>query len=186
MRLARILAACCVALLVCAPATQAQKKKRTDPANCTWCKNDPQLLAAAGLVSHGPFPFGKKGSDSAKVDELLSTVDILWIESANYRVGFAAGPMKVRREEKKKVMEELARLKQALPAVAVEEAALDEWQRLHLYAQRLEDIFQFTTPVLQDELRAEVAAEVEVKNTRHILATSSNCYRHLLRSLSQR
>ena len=128
-------------LSLLAPGAEAQKKKRTDPANCTWCKNDPQLLAAAGIVSHGPFPFGKKGSDSAKVDELLSTADIYWIESANYRVGFAAGPMKVRREEKKKVMEELARLKVALPAVADEEAALDEWQRLHLYAQRLEDLY---------------------------------------------
>lgn len=130
------------ALFALAAPLAAQKKKRMDPAECSWCKNDPELLKAAGLVSHGPFTFGKKGSDTDKVAELLSTVDLVWLETEHCRLGVALGPMKVKLEEKKKVMAELARLKEALPLVNAEQGVLDSWMRAHLYAQRVEDLYK--------------------------------------------
>jgi hypothetical protein len=134
-----VVMAVCVLL---APA-HAQKKKRMDPAECSWCKNDPALLAGAGLVSHGGFAFGKKGSDTEKVEALLSSLDIVWLESEHYRLGFGIGPLpKPKLEEKKKLIAELTRLKEVLPTVAPENLNLDVWMRAHLYAQRLEDLYK--------------------------------------------
>jgi glutaredoxin len=96
-----------IGLVLALPAA-AQKKRPNDPAECPYCHNDPALLRAAGLVSHGVFVFGK--SDTAKVDELLPECDVRWIETANFRIGFALGTWKVKLEEKKKVLAELTRL----------------------------------------------------------------------------
>src|SRR5262245_15678534 len=52
---------------------------------CPYCANDPSLLKAAGLVSHGPFPFAK--DDSERVRSLLRPAPLLFLESAHFRIG---------------------------------------------------------------------------------------------------
>jgi hypothetical protein len=125
------------ALAALAPCADAQRPN--DPAACGWCRSDPELLAAAGLVSHGPFPFGNE--DSARVDALLAVNDIRWIESKHFRIGFALGSHKVKQEEKAKIRAELTRLAQALPKVDPKTKVLDPWLRAHLYAQRCEELY---------------------------------------------
>jgi hypothetical protein len=138
-----ILAVCAAALLAAPLPAQkpAEKKKLNDPSLCTVCGGDAQQLQAGGIVAHGGFPFGKAGTDTAKVDSLLAVCDIKWIETAHFRIGFALGSYKVKIEERKKFLAELTRLQQAFPKVSPEAAVLDPWLRLHLYAQRCEDIY---------------------------------------------
>jgi hypothetical protein len=121
-------------------AQRGEKKKPTDPSNCTVCGNDPALLAAGGLVSHGGFPFGKQGLDTAAQERHLATLELRWIETQNFRIGFALGAHKVKLDEKKKFLAELTRLSAKFPDVSPETANLDPWLRLHLYAQRCEEI----------------------------------------------
>ena len=120
--------------------TQGKAAALEDPAGCPWCHNDPALLKAAGLVNHGPFAFGK--FDTAKVKETIPEVDIRWIETEHFRIGFGLGAQKVKLEEKKKILAELTRLKEVLPDVKPEIQLLDPWMRAHLYAQRCEDIYK--------------------------------------------
>lgn len=120
-------------------APRAQAQRANAPATCEWCRGDPALLAQAGLVSHGPFPFGNE--DSERVDKLLAVNDIRWIETRHFRIGFALGPHKVKQEEKNKIRAELERLSAVLPAVNPKEKVLDPWLRAHLYAQRCEEIW---------------------------------------------
>jgi hypothetical protein len=127
-------------LLLCAAPAPAQKKHLDDPAGCSWCHNDAEALKKAGLVSHGPFAFGKY--DTAKTHELLPELDIRWVETEHFRIGFALGAHKIKLEEKKKLLAELTRLKEVLPEVKPETAILDPWMRTHLYAQRCEDIYK--------------------------------------------
>ena len=122
-----------------APA-RAQGKSSDDPATCPWCHNDPELLKKAGLVNHGPFEFGK--FDVAKVHEIIPEVDIRWIETEHFRIGFGLGAQKVKLEEKKKILAELLRLKEFFPDIKPEIQILDPWMRTHLYAQRCEDIYK--------------------------------------------
>jgi hypothetical protein len=119
--------------------SSAAAQRRNDPANCEWCLNDPALLEAAEIVSHGPFAFGN--GDTSSCDQLLATSDIRWIESKHFRIGFALGQHKVRQEEKKKIRAELGKLALALPEVNSKTKILDPWLRAHLYAQRCEEVW---------------------------------------------
>jgi glutaredoxin len=139
-----VLASACIALG--APAS-AQKKKPTDPSTCPYCKNDPETMKKAGIVSHGGFPFGK--NDTVKVDELLTGQEIRWIETAHFKIGFALKEQKVTLEEKKKILAELTRLHEVLPEVKPDAGILDPWLRVHLYAQRSEDIWNRFLEIMQ-------------------------------------
>ncbi len=136
-RLLALVALAALALVAVAPA-QAQKKKPTDPTECPYCHADPALMKAAGIVSHGPFAFGK--SDTTKVDAFLVTSRIRWIETDFFRFGFGLEEYKIKPEEKKKYVAELTRLKQVLPEVKPDIGILDPWLRIHLFAQRGKDI----------------------------------------------
>lgn len=129
------------ALLACALAAHAQDKPaRNDPVNCRYCRNDPALLAKAGLSSHGPFEFGAKG-DTRSVDAFL-VADTYWIESQHFEIGLAIGPYRVTQQEKAKLRAELGRLALVLPEVDPKTKLLDEWLRAHLFAQRCEDAYR--------------------------------------------
>jgi glutaredoxin len=124
-------------------------QRRNDPANCPYCKNDPALMEAAGIASHGGFAFGKSGSDTASVDRLLATSDIRWIESKHFEIGIALGTYKVKQDEVNKIRAEMERLAVALPSVPKKPKSLDPWLRAHLYAQRLEDIWNRFLELMQ-------------------------------------
>jgi len=124
--------------LFCAVPAAAQHKKPNDPSECPYCHGDPALMKAAGILSHGPFPFGK--NDTAKVDAFLVTSEIRWIETDFFRIGFGLREYKIKTEEKKKYVAELTRLKQVLPEVKPDTGVLDPWLRVHLYAQRAHEI----------------------------------------------
>jgi hypothetical protein len=138
-----------VALAV-ASAGVALAQRPNDPSQCPYCHGDPALMEKAGIVSHGGFVFGK-GEPTPKLDGLLATCDIKWIETAHFELGFALGPHKVKQEEKEKVRAELARLQLALPEVDPKAKSLDPWLRSHLYAQRLEDHWRRWLEIFQVE-----------------------------------
>ena len=106
----------------------------------------PELMQAAGVVSYGGFEFARE--DTAAIERLLGVVDIKWIETAHFEIGFGLGPYKLRQDERKKVAAELTRLKEKLPSINPKQTQLDPWLRAHLVAQRLEDSYaQFLSVV---------------------------------------
>ncbi len=95
----------------------------------------------------GGFEFGS--SDSAEVDAFMGTSDIRWIETEHFELGFALGSYKVKQDEKKKFRAELAKLAEKLPPVKVKSKILDPWLRAHLYAQRLEEMYDSFLELVQ-------------------------------------
>lgn len=116
-------------------------------AECPYCGADPALMEASGLVSHGPFAFGKGGSRAAQ--ELVPTAQIFWGESAHFRLGYGAGPVKVPSKDLKALRVELERLQLTLPAVKPKTKVLDPWLRVHLLAQRCEELYSRFMEVMQ-------------------------------------
>lgn len=110
-----------------------------DPRNDPYTLGDPEVWARAGIVSMGGFEFGN--TDTAGVDDFLATADILWLETEHFEIGFALGRYKVPQKEKKIFLAELTRLAEKLPEVDPKTKILDPWLRLHLYGQRLEDLY---------------------------------------------
>lgn len=130
------------ALLLLASAAVAQDKPpRNDPSNCPYCHNDPAVLARAGLVSHGPFEFGATPNDTRSVDAALVS-DIYWIETPHLEIGLGLSPYRVPQKEKEKIRAELTELQRALPEVDPKTKLLDEWLRVHLFAQRGEAAYK--------------------------------------------
>ncbi len=121
-------------------------KWKIDP----YTKNDPELMAKAGYVSFGPFPFGNIGDkivQSSQIDASLPYVQILWAETEHFRLGLNLPPWPVPMdpETRGKIRRELEELQQVLPGVNPKTRTLDPWLRLHLNAARLERLYRETS-----------------------------------------
>jgi len=112
---------------------------RGDDEVCPWCKNDPALMAAAGVVSHGPIAIGPRGS--ADIVEKLVAKQWIFLETAHLRWASSMGPAAVDQKDKERVEAELARLRKVLPDVPAKVKRLDPWLRLHLFAMRGEELY---------------------------------------------
>lgn len=126
-----------VAFLATAVALAAPQKPKV--ATCPWCKNDPALMSAAGVVSHGPMPIGAKTSVEFAAD--LPASQWIFLETAHIRWASSLPDQKVDLDERARVEAELARLREALPSVPKEVKKLDPWLRLHLIAMKGEDLY---------------------------------------------
>lgn len=136
MGLRRLLTA--FALLCLAAAAGAQER-------CPWCKDDPALLAAAGLVGHGPMDVGKPRADgrrgSEALREELPAAQWVFLESAHLRLASALGPENVSGGDRERVEADLARLRVHLPEVPLKARKLDPWLRGHLIVMRAEELY---------------------------------------------
>lgn len=117
-------------------AAQKAKEPRNLPANCPWCRGDPEVMRAAGIGSHGGFEFGTQ--DTAWADRFFAGRDLYWIDSAHFELGLALGVHKIAPEEAKKVRAELTELAKVLPEVDPKTRVLEPFMRAHLYAWRVE------------------------------------------------
>jgi hypothetical protein len=141
MKLAAIFGA---ALLALAP---TQSKKPEKPEVCPYCKNDPALMAAAGVVSHGPVPIADK--TSAELSAHAPGATWIVLETAHLRWASSLGETSVSQKERERVDAELAQLRAVLPAVPDKPRKLDPWLRLHLYAMKGEQLYTRFQAVLQ-------------------------------------
>ena len=106
---------------------------------CPWCKNDPDVMKAAGVLSHGPIAIGAEGS--AALAESLPSAEWIFLETPHLRWAFALGPETVELTDKKRVRAELARLEKLLPGVPADPHKLDPWLRLHLLGMKGEELY---------------------------------------------
>ena len=114
----------------------ADAKWREDP----YTRHDPEAMETAGYVSLGRMDWGDD-HDTRGIEQVLGAVQVLWVETAHFRIGSSLPELKITKEEKVKLQEELKRLKKRVPRVKDRTRVLDRWLRLHLYAQRLEELY---------------------------------------------
>ncbi len=114
--------------------------------------DDPVAREAAGIVSYAPFDFGDKHGTS-KVKEVLGGIEVLWIETAHFKIGSTLDSYKIPRGDHKqrdKLRDELKELSKLLPSIKYKKIkVIDPWLRLHLYAQRLEKMYAELSELLQ-------------------------------------
>lgn len=134
-----------LALIPLAGATGQEKSKRAQV--CPWCKNDPETMARAGVISHGPIAIGPKGSEQLATS--LPTGAWIFLETPHLRWAWSPGAMTVELDDKKRVMAELDRLRLVLPGVPEEPKRLDPWLRLHLFAMKGEELYARFQKILQ-------------------------------------
>lgn len=106
---------------------------------CPWCRNEPELMAAIGAVSHGPFPIAKKHTD--ELDRLYPGNPWIALETAHFRFVSNLGPESISTREREALAPHLDRLRAMLPDVPAKVKKLDPWLRLHLLALRSEEFY---------------------------------------------
>lgn len=128
-------------LLLAALAAPAAAQKKKDL--CTVCGHDPEVMAAGGVVNHGPFQFFT--TDSEELMKHIGSRTLLWIETEHFRIGSDLDSWKIPVKDKKAYFAELTEFQKAFPAVDPDKTKeLDRWLRLHLMAWRLENLYAHT------------------------------------------
>jgi hypothetical protein len=107
-----------------------------------YTNGDPGALQKAGYASYGPFRFG----DDHTTDQIVTTmggIPLLWVETEHFKLGSGLPEYTLKDDpkEKERIKGELERLQTRLPEVKVKTKKLDPWLRLHLFAQRLEELY---------------------------------------------
>ncbi|MHC4838935.1 MAG: hypothetical protein ACYTF3_12215 [Planctomycetota bacterium] len=133
---------CLLALPLAAADAGAQSKSKKEV--CWVCEEDPKLMAAAGIVNHGPFPFLK--TDSAEMQAHLGSRDLQWLETTHFRLGTDLKKWKIPVSEMKAYRAELALLAEKFPNIDPKKTkTIDVPLRLHLMAERMETLFADVT-----------------------------------------
>ncbi len=130
-------------LLAPAAAAPQQEKpeevfEKTDP----WTRGAKEELARAGYESFGPFHLAD-GLETRDIEETCGVPRILWVETAHFRLGSTLQTYECPSDEfeEQKLKSELGRLAKRIKRAPRQAAKLDPWLRLHLYAQRLEELY---------------------------------------------
>lgn len=118
--------------------TAAQKPDKAD-SRCPYCREEPALMKAAGVLSHGPLPIGDKGSE--ELERTSPVTRWLYLETAHLRFASALGDSGIDQKDRERVEAELTRLRMALPDVPVKPRKLDPFLRLHLQAMKGEEFY---------------------------------------------
>jgi len=118
-------------------ASKPEEFEAVDP----YTRGERSALDKAGYESLGPFPWCE-GITTDEIERELGGSKVLWVETRHFRIGSTLGSYKTAgdRAEKKRLDEELARMRELFPGAKVPAAKIDPWLRLHLYARRIEAV----------------------------------------------
>ena len=124
------------------PAAQGKGEIKAFPEVDPYTKGEPNSLKEAGYVSFGPFRFGDDHT-TEQIENTLGGIPLIWVETEHFKLGSGLPEYTLGDDarEKERLREELARLAQRLPEVKPKTRKLDPWLRLHLFAQRLEELY---------------------------------------------
>ncbi len=101
-----------------------------------------ELLDKLGYVNMGAFPW-HRGHQTTDIAEMLGGTPMIWVETEHFKIGSSLGTYKVpaNKSEKERLKAEIGRLKKRFGRLRVPRNELDPWLRLHLYAQRAEELY---------------------------------------------
>jgi hypothetical protein len=123
---------------------QGSSSKEEDlEAEDPYTRGESKALDRAGYVTLKPIEWAE-GIRTDAVQETLGGIPILWIETAHFRIGSTLetykSPSDPKEDDAQKL--EFARLKKRLARFKEPRNRIDPWMRAHLYAQRLEEVYQ--------------------------------------------
>jgi hypothetical protein len=141
-----LLAAACAVIVV--PAGALPQEGRGDPEVEQFKEVDPYTLGERELERRlgyervGFFPWAA-GQTTSDVREMMGGIEILWVETEHFRIGSSLKTYDIPGDKAERALlkKELARLKKRLGKLRAPRNELDPWLRLHLYAQRMEELY---------------------------------------------
>jgi len=139
-----LLAPATAAAVPALPAVQEDDEEKYKFREDPYTEDDPEAWAAAGYLGRDRMKWGD-GHGTVDIDQALGGVEVLWVETAHFRIGCSLPEYKIdsdSKDEKEKIRAELKLLQERIPSVPLKPKRLDKWLRLHLYAMRLETLYE--------------------------------------------
>lgn len=131
------------------PEVDAAAKPRVDP----FTAGEEKGMKALGIVAYEPLQWAE-GKRTDDIEKVLGENHIMWLETAHFRIGstLASTAAPDDPEVKKMLKGELQRLHKRWAKIPESASKLAPWLRLHLYAQRAEELYaEFALLVGHDE-----------------------------------
>ena len=99
-------------------------------------------MARLGVVGYGPLAWAD-GKRTADIEKVLGEGRVLWMETEHFKFGSNFGFARAPKDPKARrlLKGELKRLHKKCKKVPTSASKLDPWLRLHLYAQRAEELY---------------------------------------------
>lgn len=110
---------------------------------CPYTKGERELEERLGYARFGLIPW-RNGEVSSVVQENMGGIPMIWVETEHFRIGSSLGTYKTGKDkqERLRVKEEIGRLKKKLGKLRTHKKEIDPYLRLHIYAQRAEDLYE--------------------------------------------
>ena len=103
---------------------------------------DPKAMARLGVVDYGPLIWAdnKRTTD---IEKVLGEGRVLWMETEHFKIGSNFGFSGAPKDSKARrlLKGELKRLNKKCKKIASSASKLGPWLRMHLYAQRAEELY---------------------------------------------
>jgi hypothetical protein len=129
--------------LLTTPLSAQKDKDRDELEPDPYTEEDREAMDKAGYLRFGQMPWGDNHG-TKDIDEAFAGEQMRWVETEHFRIGCSLPEYTIDRTnkvEKKKLEEELKRLREILPNVPKKAKKIDPWLRLHLWAMRAEDLY---------------------------------------------
>lgn len=103
---------------------------------------DSAAMTRLGVVGYGPLAWAD-GKRTADIEKVLGEGRVLWMETEHFKFGSNFGFARAPKDPKARrlLKGELKRLHKKCKKVPASASKLDPWLRLHLYAQRAEELY---------------------------------------------
>ncbi len=120
----------------------AQAQEPLPPPQDPFTGAQQKAMQALGVVAYAPLRWADDLS-TADVDRVLGESRILWLETEHFRIGSTLKAIDVPEDAvaRKDALAECARLGKKFGKMPKRPKKFDAWYRLHLYAQRAEDLY---------------------------------------------
>jgi len=107
-----------------------------------WTGGEAEARGRLGYLGHGPFALAGP-STTLEIEQVLGGVPILWVETEHFQLASTLKTYRIPgdKRENDKLEAELELLGERMGRFKPPRNELDPWLRLHLYAQRLEQLY---------------------------------------------
>ena len=142
----RLLSLSTLVLAVCVAAPAQNKKGSSAIAKVgledTFTAKDPKAMARLGVVDYAPLVWAdnKRTTD---IEKVLGEGRVLWMETEHFKIGSNFGFAEAPKDSKARrlLKGELKRLNKKCKKIPASASKLGPWLRMHLYAQRAEELY---------------------------------------------
>jgi hypothetical protein len=170
----RVASALSAIALICSGPVLGQSKKDELPED-PYLKGEEAAMKAAGYTAFGSFPWAGEVM-TGSIDQVIGEERMIWLETEHFRLGMGLEERKLPSDPKDRrlIQADLKELRKSIPKIKTKPRRMDPWLLAHLYAFRLERLYDEFVDALAiegDQFASKEALEkgLSMSGRQHVL-----------------